>query len=587
MTICKNSRWKSIATAAFLRPMVSHAQCRHLLLSLLLIGAGVLLMSFGPKTYSTEVQAAGLAPWRAPIPAGCSELIVNGDFETQGPGWTVMASDRPPIYTPEQAFAGLNSMRLGITTLSNVESDSLIEQTVTLPTTADSIVLSFHYFPTFDTGPDSNDLQFVDVYNAFTNQFIARPLEAQRNDRAWLLVQYDLAAQAGQQIKLYFRVFNDGLNARAAMYVDNVSILACNATPVTATPTVNTVTPTATGPAATLTATPTPSLVVPTATSTPVPTAYIGCTNSLINGDFESNGFWIFGQDPIPPRYTGVLIHNGMRSVLQGNLPELALQNLLSYSSIRQLVNIPANATTAQLRWWQYAGSEEPPTENPTRFQDRQEVILLDPALKTIAVLRRVRHHDVGWQEGVLDLTPYLGKSFYIYFNVYNDGAGGRTWMYLDDVILDICYPPATPTPVPLPTATPTATETATVFVAATLTPTVAFIPPVMTETATVAAAAVGEPPVIDFVATATANALATDFAVIQTVTAQAASIAADTEAAPTASSETTTESSLLQFSFRDNLLQAVTYAISVVAIIIALSALAWSIYNRIQNGIR
>ena len=39
-----------------------------------------------------------------------------------------------------------------------------------------------------------------------------------------------------------------------------------------------------------------------------------------------------------------------------------------------------------------------------------------------------------------VDLTPYLDGSYYLYFNVYNDGNGKRTWMFLDDVQLLVCY---------------------------------------------------------------------------------------------------------------------------------------------------
>lgn len=61
-----------------------------------------------------------------------------------------------------------------------------------------------------------------------------------------------------------------------------------------------------------------------------------------------------------------------------------------------------------------------------------------------------------------VDLTPYLDGSYYLYFNVLNDGNGLRTWMFLDDVQLLVCYgsaaapgaggasntqPPASPSP--------------------------------------------------------------------------------------------------------------------------------------------
>ena len=61
----------------------------------------------------------------------------------------------------------------------------------------------------------------------------------------------------------------------------------------------------------------------------------------------------------------------------------------------------------------------------------------------------------------MVDLTPYRGQSLVLYFNVYNDGNGQRTWQYLDDVChLHMCYPerdatPVIPTAIPLPTPIP------------------------------------------------------------------------------------------------------------------------------------
>jgi hypothetical protein len=77
------------------------------------------------------------------------------------------------------------------------------------------------------------------------------------------------------------------------------------------------------------------------------------------------------------------------------------------------------------------------------------------------------------WQQTIFDLTPYRGQSIVLYFEVYNDdiSAGARTWLYLDDVSVQVCSdavtptatltPTASPTPT-IPTGTPTATRTAT-----------------------------------------------------------------------------------------------------------------------------
>ena len=464
-------------------------------------------------------------------PPDCVELVKNGGFEAIGPGWNAVASNRPVEYSSIQTFGGSQSMQLGIVDLPDAASESSVYQTINLPSEASSIILSFHYYPRYDPNPGGGDEQFVDIYNAFTNQFVGRALGVLRNDRSWVLRQYDLTAQAGQQVRLYFAVKNDGAGGRTAMYLDNVSVVACHVAPTVPVPQTETPTPTGTtlppGP------TPTPTFTTvppPSVTNQPTSTAQPGCTTFIINGDFEGGGFWIFGQDPVPPRYTNSQVHSGERAVLQGNPPELGLQNVFTYSSVRQLVEIPANATSVQLRWWHYYHSEEAPVDNPTNIQDRQEVLLLTQNLETLAILRRTRRNDGGWQESVLDLTQYRGRSFYVYFNTYDDGVGGRTWAYLDDVIMDTCYPPTTPTSLPLPTPTPTAIVSPTPIATPTLIPTAANIlpPSAPTATATVANSLLG--PSINFGATETANAFAREAAIIFTATAQAAEVRTDHE---------------------------------------------------------
>jgi hypothetical protein len=204
-----------------------------------------------------------------------------------------------------------------------------------------------------------------------------------------------------------------------------------------------------------------PTALPPTAlppTITPLPTLPFGCTTTTLqNGGFESDGFWVFGDDPVPPAYTSTTIHSGLRAVRLGIDPALgeAVQNKKSFSSVRQPFQIPAEASIAQLRWWNFYRTEEAQTDSPGLGEDQQQVILLNPDLSTHAVLRRVRRNNNAWIEELVDLTPYRGKSLLLYFNAYNDGNGQRTWQFVDDVVINVCYPAVTPTPV-VPTPIPT-----------------------------------------------------------------------------------------------------------------------------------
>ena len=115
--------------------------------------------------------------------------------------------------------------------------------------------------------------------------------------------------------------------------------------------------------------------------------------------------------------------------------------------------------------WRHQSRSQEAPSDGPVVPQDRQELILLHPNLDTKEVRKRWRENVPSWQEEDEPMTMYVGHSFYIYFNVFNDANSTRTWMFLDDVRLIVCYtaPVVTATPSATPLAGDTVTPTPTV----------------------------------------------------------------------------------------------------------------------------
>lgn len=195
---------------------------------------------------------------------------------------------------------------------------------------------------------------------------------------------------------------------------------------------------------------------------TPVPTPPPDCTTDTIqNGGFEVDGFWIFGDSPVQPAYVSNVVRTPLRSMRLGIDPAMGagIQNQKAFSSIRQPFQIPMTASIAQLRWWNFYRTEETQTDTPGIAEDKQQVVLLNPDLTTVAVLRSVRRNTGAWQEEMVDLTPYRGRPLLLYFNVYNDGNGLRTWQFLDDVRVYACFPAVTATPfvpTPIPTMYPT-----------------------------------------------------------------------------------------------------------------------------------
>ena len=252
---------------------------------------------------------------------------------------------------------------------------------------------------------------------------------------------------------------------------------ATNTPTRTSTPTV-TITPTRTStptPTATRTSTPTatntptrtstPTLTdTPTRTSTPTLTATRtstptatpipgGCTNLLVNGDFENNSGWTFGSTARPAAYVTAPVHSGARALRLGIAPGTA--NAASHSSAYQPVVIPAWPTGVFLHFWQRPGGGE--------AADYREVLLLNTSYGLVATIERssAAGND-QWQEKTFDLTAYRNRTLVLYFNVYNNGGGSLTRNYLDDTALLACVPTPTPTLTPTATATPTATPTPT-----------------------------------------------------------------------------------------------------------------------------
>lgn len=420
------------------------------------------------------------------VAAGCSELLINGGFEVKDLAWQTFGAESPPAYTTSPVFSGEQAMRLGIVEGANLPIINGVRQSAFLPNSASSLILGFHYRPIHESLP-GDDLQYLDIYDANSGLKLYQLHGALNNSPTWIFLQYDLTPLKGKTIRIEVGVRNDGGGGRTALIIDDLSLLSCDAGAVpTATPTGLSLLPTPTPTTPFLTLTPTASVSpVPTisATATPVPPSATpapptpvptGCVNILENGGFEqplgSSTGWLPGYiDPVGPELSSEHAE-GARSLRLGNPPGAGTRDVTSYSSIRQLVEIPATASTVVLNWRHQSRSQEGPSDNPVPPQDRQELILLHPNLDTKAVLRRWREEVPSWQEETEDLTKYLGQSFYVYFNAVNDANSTRTWMFLDDVRLFVCYtgaatPTATPVPPIVDAPTPTALATGVVII--------------------------------------------------------------------------------------------------------------------------
>lgn len=109
---------------------------------------------------------------------------------------------------------------------------------------------------------------------------------------------------------------------------------------------------------------------------------------------------------------------------------------------MRQAVHIPADANSAFLSFWFWPATEE----WGASATDRQQMIVYigDFADRNLgAIILNNNANTQAWTKlrlNLLDLLPLRGQTVHLYFNVINYGINGRrTWMYLDDVSLQVC----------------------------------------------------------------------------------------------------------------------------------------------------
>ena len=158
------------------------------------------------------------------------------------------------------------------------------------------------------------------------------------------------------------------------------------------------------------------------------------CEEKVCNGGFEECACWIAPETPRQAAYSSVMWRTGSWSMRLGITSK---PDAYSWSSIRQQVTIPGNATSATLSFWYY-----PICQDSVEY-DWQEVIIYDAAVTTklAYAMPKVCSNSQTWTHHTFDLMPYKGQTITLYFNVKNDGVANlKTAMYLDDVSVEVCY---------------------------------------------------------------------------------------------------------------------------------------------------
>jgi hypothetical protein len=244
----------------------------------------------------------------------------------------------------------------------------------------------------------------------------------------------------------------------------------------TPTPT-NTFTPTPTGshtptPTPTGSHTPTPTSTS-TPTHTPTPTVSVPpvnkprmyaplvvrpliCTDQIVNGGFEYNGNWEIPVTEWPAGYSWLRAYTGSFSMRTGILDWH--DNRYSYSSARQLVTIPADASRVKLKFWEFSSSQEAPygkvlspeilegpvAGQPLKFSpdqgDMQYVAILRPDNALLMIIWSQLSNAQTWTWRQVGMLNFVGQSVKIEFGTLNNNlTGGVTSMFVDDVSLEVC----------------------------------------------------------------------------------------------------------------------------------------------------
>jgi hypothetical protein len=423
----------------------------------------------------------------------CWPVVINPGFEERT-GWDLPITEYSAEYNQEEVFAGSWSVRTGITdTQDNVESWSSVSQLITIPPNIDSATLTFHLLPKTSESPNLaipkdmaearnamasamraqvGDAQWVFVLDQHGN-ILERLVTMRSNDDAWSSYSFDLSAYANTTIRIYFGSFNNGWDGVTALFVDEVQLTLCAdvAPPPTETPIPSpTLTPTNTRPPTnTPTYTPVPSdtptpsdtpvptdTVEPTDTPVPTPTATsepLVCEEALLDGGFEDMEGW-----HLPITYYTAAYVEAPDPVLAGTYSmrtgiTVIADNIESWSSAMQLVEIPDNATVADLSFNIYPQTSEPAdlvipqsfaetmakSSMMANLGDAQWVFILDRFGNELDRLVAMRSNSQTWELREASLLDYRGMSIYIYFGTYNNGWGGITSMHVDEVSLEVC----------------------------------------------------------------------------------------------------------------------------------------------------
>jgi PKD repeat protein len=165
------------------------------------------------------------------------------------------------------------------------------------------------------------------------------------------------------------------------------------------------------------------SYPTPTPTPTQTPRAPM---QLIINSSFETNEAWQMPPTAYPADYSTERAHTGLRSMRLGITSG---DNVYSYSSCQQPVAIPAGLEQADLSFYYFPMMDAP-------GGDWLYFCVLDANTDVSLQCHTWGVVNGSWQQHTFSLLSYAGLQVKVHFGVRNDGTGGLSSVYLDDVEL-------------------------------------------------------------------------------------------------------------------------------------------------------
>ena len=197
----------------------------------------------------TVIALPTKTPTRTPTLLPCDNLISNSGFEYTA-DWELPITVYPADYSTTEQHDGSRSMRTGITNSAhNVYSYSSADQTVSIPSNVESADLTVWFYPAsgesaqkspprlvpttrFGQQAMSGDIQYGLILDQYGN-WIDTFLWQRSNGKTWTKLEVNLLNlnghnYAGRTISIHLGTYNDGYDGITSMYVDDVTLSACD-----------------------------------------------------------------------------------------------------------------------------------------------------------------------------------------------------------------------------------------------------------------------------------------------------------------------------------------------------------------------